>query len=76
MMEDKNKKKKKRSKLWLKKVSWPFRWKRLDLQTTIMDTVVFKVGMNNLKSINYEFWRTNFPTITFFVSSSYFSFPL
>ncbi|KAL5125783.1 hypothetical protein HKD37_02G005935 [Glycine soja] len=42
-MEDKNKNKKKRSKLWLKKVSWPFRWKRLDLQTTIMDTVVFKV---------------------------------
>ncbi|KAJ1385318.1 putative transmembrane protein [Sesbania bispinosa] len=41
----------KKSSLWLKKVwkeLWPwrfsaFRWKRLDLQTTIMDTVVFKI---------------------------------
>ncbi|KAL2316815.1 hypothetical protein Fmac_030691 [Flemingia macrophylla] len=33
--------KKKKSKLWLKKV---FRWKRVHLlQTTIMDTVVFKI---------------------------------
>ncbi|XP_020210416.1 uncharacterized protein LOC109795357 [Cajanus cajan] len=37
---EKIEKKKKKSKLWLKKV---FRWKRLDLQTTIMDTVVFKI---------------------------------
>ncbi|CAJ1971336.1 unnamed protein product [Sphenostylis stenocarpa] len=34
---------KRKSKLWLKKVSWPFRWKRQNLQTTIVDTVVYKI---------------------------------
>ncbi|XP_027369001.1 uncharacterized protein LOC113874916 [Abrus precatorius] len=41
-MEKKNKKK---SSTWLKK-KWrfsAFRWKRLDFQTTIVDTVVFKI---------------------------------
>ncbi|ESW13405.1 hypothetical protein PHAVU_008G193200 [Phaseolus vulgaris] len=34
---------KRKSKLWLKKVSWPFRWKPQKLQTIIVDTVVFKI---------------------------------
>lgn len=38
LMEEKRK-----SKLWLKKVSWPFRWKPQKLQTTIVDTVLFKI---------------------------------
>ncbi|KAG2390902.1 uncharacterized protein HKW66_Vig0133370 [Vigna angularis] len=34
---------KRKNKLWLKKVSWRFRWKPQKLQTTIVDTVVFKI---------------------------------